>query len=458
MKRIAKRFLFSLLGLTTLFTAVGCGGKGLAKYNGAEDAPFLPKDIYSEKMHVPGLIIGGSSRYFLQQTGDEEVGALVLRGEYGKCYEIKIPKGTPEVYAAKFTFDPASMSQEEVFFFEESKLLCNKDAPEEEVCFMYTCRTDEEYVVIYTGKSTPVYIGERNIIAETDTEGPWYYPSSVGSISGDKTLGDISWTSDEVIENLYEPVRERHPDYITRNVIGKEATGQYDMYCYVYEPEDYEITVFLTGGIHGDEQIGYFSLAKIMQMIADADKDDALLYTMREKVRFVVIPIVNVWSVSNGHIRKNSAGQDLNRDFEALSQAESQNVAACFEAYARDAVVAMDFHISVNKDVELWFNFINYTDNAVANYKTTNHMYHRYLALGHTNEKTDLSKLPGSYTKGGQYLEGFLFNQYGVPTITVEYTDNAKMPPSYSDACMTLAVETYINFIIQNSLFYLQGK
>jgi hypothetical protein len=118
----------------------------------------------------------------------------------------------------------------------------------------------------------------------------------------------------------------------------------------------------------------------------------------------------------------------------------------------------MDFHISVNRNVELWFNFINYTENAVANYKTTNHIYHRFLALGHTNEKTDLSKLPGSYTKGSQYLEGFLFNEYGVPTITVEYTDNAKMPPSYSDACMTLAVETYINFIIQNSLFYLQGK
>ena len=108
----------------------------------------------------------------------------------------------------------------------------------------------------------------------------------------------------------------------------------------------------------------------------------------------------------------------------------------------------------------LYFNFINYADNAVANYKTTNHMYHRYMELGYTTKFTPLEKVPGSYTKGSMYFEGRIWNEYGIPTITVEYvtTPASKFPKVFSDKCMTLAVETYMNFIIQNSLFYLQGK
>ena len=457
MKKAAKRFLLSLLCLITLASAVSCKKNEVSvKYDSSEDAPFLAKNIFSDAMYATGITLGTSGQYSLKKTDRTDVGSFILKGEYGKCYEVKIPKEVSVARAAKFSSDPRTLSAGKTVYFESSTSLCSKSEIKKEVCFMYTCRTEEEYLVIYTGSDAPIYIGERSIIADADTKGPWYIPSSVGSISEDKTLGDIAWTSDEVLENLYEPIRARYSDYITREHIGKDATGEYDMYCYIYEPENYEITVFLTAGIHGDEEIGYFSLAKIMQSIADATSDDALLYTMRQKVRFVVIPIINVWSASNNHIRRNANGQDLNRDFESLSQAESQNVAACFETYASNAVVAMDFHISANQDAELWFNFINYTDNAVANYKTTNHLYHRYLALGYTSQKTDLCKLPGSYTKGSQYLEGYIFNEYGVPTITVEYTDNSKTPPAYSDACMTLAVETYINFIIQNALFYLQ--
>jgi hypothetical protein len=118
--------------------------------------------------------------------------------------------------------------------------------------------------------------------------------------------------------------------------------------------------------------------------------------------------------------------------------------------------VAMDFHISQNSSNELWFNFINYSDNAVVNFKTTNHLYHRYLELGYTDKITGLGKLPGSYVKGSQYLEGVLWNRFGVPTITVEMTTNWRTPREYSADGMTIAVETYINFIIQNALFFLQ--
>ena len=121
-------------------------------------------------------------------------------------------------------------------------------------------------------------------------------------------MGNFMWTADTVLEKLYEPVRQRHPEYITRENIGKDQSGKYDMYAYIYAPENYETTMFLNGGTHADEQTAYFALAKVMQLIADATPEEPLLYTLRHKVRFVVIPILNVWSVSESHIRPNSTG------------------------------------------------------------------------------------------------------------------------------------------------------
>ena len=432
-----------------------------AVYDASQDAPFLPKNIFSNAMFVPGLTLGQSGQNVLNMTSNTNVGAFVFKGEYGKCYEIKIPAGVLCAASASFTSDPRALTAGQKLTG-GTAVKSIVYSPTQSVNFMYNCRTysKAEYLVIYTGSSAPVYIGERTIIQQTDTDGPWYIPEPVGSIIGDKTLGDANWKSEQFFNNLYEPLREKYPDYITRSSIGKDATGKYDMYCYVYAPKDFKTTIFLNGGMHGDEMVGYFALAKVMQLIADATPEDVLLYELRQKVRFVVIPIVNVWSVSNTRIRTNGKGQDLNRDFGSLTQQESKNVMACFDQYAKDISVAMDFHIANASpaNVAVYFNFINFTDNAVANYKTTNHMYHRYKELGYAKTNPDLSRVPGSYSKGNQYFEGRIWNQYGIPTITVEYLTTQNFPTEYTDKCMTLAVETYSNFIIQNALFYLQAN
>lgn len=471
MKNTVKRVILALLALSVLLAFAGCSKTPEAtepveiewvKYNAAGDAPFLPKDIYSQELYVSGLELDAEQGAFLV-TDKTDVGAIVLQGEYGKCYEVKIPAGVPSAVAATFNYDPRQAALGEALTYYDNSLLCEKLEVTQEVSFMYTCRYQEEYLVICTGSTDPVYIGQRSILEAEDTPDQWYIPDPVGGIGRETTLGDVNWTSEEVLNHFYEPLREKYPDYITRTNIGKDATGTYDMYGYVYTPKNYEITMFITGGMHADEEIAYFSLAKIMQMISDAKPEDQLLYTLRQKVRFVVVPMINVWSVSqhtsgiaHSQLRYNGNKVDLNRDFGDLSQAESQNVMNWFKQYADEAVIAMDFHIAETKGISMWFNFINYTDNAVANYKTTNHMYHRYLELGCAQEETDLSHVPGSYTKSDKYIEGRIWNEYGVPTITVEYVSNSNFPLAYSSECMTIAVETYINFVIQNALFYLQ--
>ena len=77
------------------------------------------------------------------------------------------------------------------------------------------------------------------------------------------------------------------------------------------------------------------------------------------------------------------------------------------------------------------------------------------MELGLAKEITDIAHIPGSYVKSDKYIEGRLWNEYGVPTITVEYVVNEIFPNKFSSEAVTLAVETYGNFIIQNALFFL---
>ena len=415
------------------------------RYRQEEDAPFLPKDIFSPEMFV------------------EKIGAFVLQGEFGKCYEVKF---TPEagVMAAMFVSqDPRLWAEGETV--EGTKVDCDFDTQDS---FMYVCRNTPEYLVIrISGKPAPISIFERTILQKEDTTGPWFIPQPAGSITApDGTFGNYQWTAQQVVDNLYEPFRAKYPDRITRTHLGKDQSGSYDMYGYIFAPKQYKTTLFLTGGVHANEESAYYSLAKLMQLICDATPEDTLFYTLRENVRFIVIPIVNVWGVSQNHdrtreeiwkrIRRNSENVDLNRDFGEVTQQETKNVLNFFRKYADQVDMAMDFHNSKKEGCSLWYNFINHAVNSQANYKTTNHMYHRLMELGLCEEMPYMEKIPGRYFKSSMYLEGRLWNEFHVPTITVEHVINSTFPGMYSNAGLTLGVETYGNFLVQNALFFIE--
>ena len=268
------------------------------RYYIEEDGPFLPKDIFSEDMYCAGLApvitvkaittvttvktLAAETTETTETTeATEETvavkcvpgagGAYVLQGEFGKCYEVKFPKEV--VTAMSVPQDPRLLAEGETV--EGVKMDCDFDAQDR---FMYVCRSEQEFLVICVSeKAGPVYIGERTILQDTDTAGDWFVPAPVGSLTDpDGTFGNYQWTAQQVLDNLYEPYRAKYPDYITRTCLGKDQSGQYDMYGYVFAPETYKTTFFLTGGVHSNEESAYFSLAKLMQLISDATEEDAL--------------------------------------------------------------------------------------------------------------------------------------------------------------------------------------
>lgn len=437
--------------------------KKTPRYYIEEDGPFLPKDVFSEDLYCPGFVPEETEEAISVKRIPGTGGAYVLPGEFGKCYEVKFPKDAGVITAMSVSKDPRSFEEGETV--EGIKVKCEFD---NQNSFMYVCRSTPEYLVICVSeKAAPLYIGERSILRDADTAGDWFVPDPMGSLTDpDGTFANYQWTSQQVIDNLYEPYRAKYPDYISRTHLGKDQTGEYDMYGYVYTPKTYKTTFFLTGGVHPNEEAGYYSLAKLMQLICDATEETDPFYVLRQNVRFVVIPVVNVWGVSQDHsmedkehrkrIRRNSEDVDLNRDFGDVTQQETKNVLEFFRQYAASAEFAMDFHNSGLENCSLWYNFINSTVNSQVNYKTTNHMYHRLMELGLCDKVPNMSKIPGSYHKASKYLEGRIWNEFGVPTITVEHVINSTFPHRFSEEGFTVAVETYGNFLIQNALFFIQ--
>ena len=443
-----------------------------ASYVSDYDEPFLPKDVFTPELYHSGIVpVKDGDKYRIEIRGEGDPSqTVVLGGEFGKCYEIMFT-GEPEgIRIARINTDPRTLSVGSAIDYtsdDNVRYCMGKPTQSDRANLMYVCREKNEYLIIYTGSGqTAMHIYERTMLHDTDTDSNWWIPPSAGSITKtDGTFASYQWTSKKIIDNLYEPWVAKYPEYIERHELGYDQSGKFRMVGYTYTPESFDTTLFITGGMHGNEESAYFALAKLMQLIADATPDDPLLYTLRHKVRFIVVPVINVWGVSQNHdgtsaisrsrIRKNSDNVDLNRDFDKLTQRESQNVYNFFKQYAPEIDIALDFHNAATEGRSLYYNFINYSVNAVANYKTTNHFYHRLVELGYCKKTPDIAMIPGSYNKGSQYLEGRFWNEFKVPTITVEHFTNKSFPNSYSDKGLTMALEIYGNFVIQNALFFI---
>ena len=133
------------------------------------------------------------------------------------------------------------------------------------------------------------------------------------------------------------------------------------MYAYVFTPKSgYEYTIYMQGGVHGMlEMQGYAGLAKLMNLIADkasSDDYDPLLCMLRTRVRFVIVPIVNVWEVSETakynlgerptapSAARNSNNVNLNRNwFDDNPEQELVNIKTLLEGFT-DIVCGFDCH------------------------------------------------------------------------------------------------------------------
>ena len=122
------------------------------------------------------------------------------------------------------------------------------------------------------------YLTERNLTEKSKLEysnstkrhsAMKFFGNQPSADGGKNSFCDIQEDYNDFIKNVYEPLREKDPNYIKREIIGKDSSNQYNIYAYTFEPRYFQQHILLVSGIHADEEDAVASLGKIMQIITE---------------------------------------------------------------------------------------------------------------------------------------------------------------------------------------------
>lgn len=160
------------------------------------------------------------------------------------------------------------------------------------------------------------YESHINLLTQTRGRQDWYTPKNIlGTING--TNGVPSERTEQNYEDhldwMLNQLMAQHPTYITRQTLGKDQSGVYNVYRYDFTPEDYDRTVLILSCVHGNEYTSFYGICRFLEDLCARSHENALLGELRSRVRFVVLPIVNPYGFVNG-TRQNANGVDLNRN------------------------------------------------------------------------------------------------------------------------------------------------
>lgn len=277
------------------------------------------------------------------------------------------------------------------------------------------------------------------------------------------SFGNIEWDYPQLIEQLYEPLRRKYPDYITRHSIGFDTTGEYETYAYEFTPKHYTKTVYLQSGVHAIEADAYFGLARLLTLIAGG-ADERLSY-IRNNVRLLVVPVVSVWGISKrtedwedkqtGEHRKfpaahNSVGVNSNRDFKEQKAKETTNVINYFAKHAESIDFAIDYHSTCGTGLGSYLlPYANGTPEDMAQkFKAVNlALYEKHptdIPIKFMGEEKDypVANFVDTFTQGFK-------EKFGVYTLLIEHNDYVYEKALGTSKTMTLSVELLGNHLLQ---------
>lgn len=265
----------------------------------------------------------------------------------------------------------------------------------------------------------------------------------------------INGTYSELIASVYDPITAEYPNYVTKHNIGKDASGTIDMFAYVFEPEGYQQTVILTAGVHAVEVSAIASLARIMQLIASSENTDDDLYFLRRHIRFVVIPVVNVWGFSQiPHINTNSDGANMQGWNANPLIAELDNIKTFLSDYVGGASFLMDMHTTTSANYPDFYGVINQdAENSHTILRVASWLREHYHGRERTLTGWD-GYVPIGVRKIDQHSLGEYFNNIeNVFASTMELTDyiwdGTKIGTQATASIITMGVTMFLNYIIQ---------
>lgn len=154
-----------------------------------------------------------------------------------------------------------------------------------------------------------------------------FVPENVSDEWKVTSVGALDMPTAEFLELFYDGFVSAPPSgvTVTKNSIGKDESGQYDMWEYDFKPANYSRTILLSSGMHTYELSASFGLANFIGHLYTDTDNDAFDY-IRNNVRVKVIPVVNPWGF-NQYPKKygNINGVNPNRNFDLNGEWSAYN-------------------------------------------------------------------------------------------------------------------------------------
>ena len=178
----------------------------------------------------------------------------------------------------------------------------------------------------------------------------------------DLTYNDFNEST--TVEQYFKKMNELADSFswrITKEKLGKDASGKYDIWGYVYSPFDMPEAsykrprIIITSCHHGFERGSAFELYYLMYLFKNK-KSNPIIKELACSVEVCFIPIVNPWgweqytpvntdSETNG--RNNVNGVDLNRGYNSSTLQPEQIIVKNFvDKYKSNAILFIDHHVN----------------------------------------------------------------------------------------------------------------
>jgi len=281
---------------------------------------------------------------------------------------------------------------------------------------------------------------------------------------------NLNYSYANFILNTYETLRSKYPNIITRATIGNDSSGAYPIYEYCFTPPAFEQTFFITAGIHGDEPEGYWGTYYFLKEIYDSNLTNKRLRYIRDKVRIVVIPVVNPWGYSN-FTRLNANGINLNRNYDVFwgetggdsqgetpfSQKETLAVKNTIDKYNAEFSFHLDMHTVPQgySEAGLYGGYCYVKPNSLLNEQL--HTLQDYL-INSWNKNYSKSLQTRYPDNDNSNTSNYVEIVRGIPSATLEFATGNFSATLADSAEMTRATEWYSNVFIEFADMFSNGS
>ena len=157
-------------------------------------------------------------------------------------------------------------------------------------------RSGESLNYGYDADGNIVFQKEEPYVPEVLTSFEIFYPDDADSTYEASAGKYVTLTSDEFLALKYDGYVSSPPSgvRVTKTSLGKDSTGQYDIWEYDFKPVNAKRKILLMSGEHAYETTASFGLAHLIKHIYRIRDNDAFAY-IRKYVEIKVVPVFNPW-------------------------------------------------------------------------------------------------------------------------------------------------------------------